>query len=78
MSGLGQRLREILFGPAMPEPSFSDRKEWREAIHEHRNVSQVSVAEAKKSKKVSGEAIAVAEYAIKIMEAAKMKSDAKK
>ena len=71
MTCFGEHLRELLFGPRPPDPSDGERREWREAIHEHRNVAQVSVAEARKSKKKSVEAIEVAESAIRIMEKAK-------
>jgi len=69
MSGLGQHLRELLFGATPPEPPEAVKTEWRDAIHENKNVAQVSVGKAIESKKISTEALRVAECAIKIMEA---------
>lgn len=79
IAGFAQGLREFLFGPTISEPTNHDRQMWRDAIHEHRNVTQVSLSEAKKSKKKSSEAIAVAECAIKKLEQAhKDESDPEK
>jgi hypothetical protein len=65
---IGETVRKLLFGE-MPENYDEDaRKQWRDAIHENRNETQKSVAEARKSRKASDEATRVAEWAVKILE----------
>jgi hypothetical protein len=65
---IGETVSKLLFGE-MPKPCDEDaRKEWRDAIHENRNETQKSVAEARKSRKASDEATRVAEWAVKILE----------
>jgi hypothetical protein len=65
---IGETVRKILFGE-MPEKYDDDaHNQWREAIHENRNETQKSVAEARKSRKASDEATRVAEWAVKILE----------
>jgi hypothetical protein len=65
---IGETVRKLLFGE-IPEKCDEDaRNQWREAIHENRNETQKSVAEARKSRKASDEATRVAEWAVKILE----------
>ena len=75
MSGFAHIVRDFLFGPNPSEPPSQDKQLWRDAIHEHRNVAQVSVAAAKASMKKSIDAIKVAECAIQKLEKTHEKGD---
>jgi hypothetical protein len=68
---IGEIVRKLLFGETPEKYDENARSEWREAIHENKNETQKSVAEARKSRKASDEATRVAEWAVKILEGKK-------
>jgi hypothetical protein len=72
---IGETVQKLLFGKAPEKCDEKVRREWREAIHENRNETQKSVAEARKSRKASDEATRVAEWAVKILEGRQQKLD---
>jgi len=70
---LSQALHDLIFGHHEPSPPPSEHKQWREAIHENKNATQVASAAALKAERASREAERVAKNAVYLLEKANHK-----